>query len=293
MVDESRERHVVGLDVHAAAHAVGQALGLFKDFLEHEVRIAALLNLPQVDVDGLHVELLRLVQDADDLQLLVAAYDGDIAVLEVDHLVGVLNDGTGVGAEEEFVVADAHHQRALLAGGNNLVGVALVEHRNGIGANHLAERHLHRRQQVDALVFLDILDELDEHLGVGVALELHAFLLQLLLQVGVVLDDAVVDDGQIARLRIMGVRIAARRLAVGSPAGVGNADGAADVLVGAILAEVVNLALRLIDIQLALAVDKRHACRVVATILEPAQSFYQDGEGIFLSDISYYSAHKI
>ena len=41
----TRPIHMVGLDVDAASHAVGQALRLLKDFLQHEVRVAALFYL--------------------------------------------------------------------------------------------------------------------------------------------------------------------------------------------------------------------------------------------------------
>ena len=45
-----------------------------------------------------------------------------------------------------------------------------------------------------------ILYELYKHFRVGVALEVVAFALELLAKLGVVLDDTVVDDGDIARL---------------------------------------------------------------------------------------------
>ena len=81
VVYQRRERHVVGLYVHAASHAVGQAFGLLKNLLQHEVRIAPFLYLAQVNIDGLHVQFLRLVLDAHHPQLLAATDDGDVAVL--------------------------------------------------------------------------------------------------------------------------------------------------------------------------------------------------------------------
>ena len=45
VVDECRERDMGALYIDAPAHAVSQALRLLKDFLEHEVGVAALLYL--------------------------------------------------------------------------------------------------------------------------------------------------------------------------------------------------------------------------------------------------------
>ena len=71
----------------------------------------------------------------------------------------------------------------------------------------------------------------------------------------------------------MGMGIAAGGLAVGGPAGVGNAYGAADVFVAAILCKIVYLTFRLINVKTAVAADERHARRVVTTILQAAQTF--------------------
>ena len=89
---------MVGLHVDTASHAVSQAFGLLEDFLQHEVRIAALLYLAQVDVDGLDGQFLLFAQDADHLQVFAQSDDGDVAILQIDHLVGIFDDGAGIAA---------------------------------------------------------------------------------------------------------------------------------------------------------------------------------------------------
>ena len=142
-------------------------------------------------------------------------------------------------------------------------------------------------------MFLNIFYQLHQHLRVRITHKRHALGLQLLLQVGIVLDDTVMDDGQVLRFRIMRMGVTARRFTVGCPTGVGNADGAADVLISTIFTKVVNLTFRLIHIQVAIAVDQRHACRVVTTILQTAQALNQNRKSLFLSDITYYSTHNL
>ena len=59
-VDECRECHMVTLDIDTSTHAVGEALRLFENFLKHEVLVTTLFYLSEVDVDGLHLQLLFL-----------------------------------------------------------------------------------------------------------------------------------------------------------------------------------------------------------------------------------------
>ena len=52
--------------------------------------------------------------------------------------------------------------------------------------------------EVAMVGLLRIFDEVDEHLGVGVAIEMEPTLLQLVAKQGEVLDDAIVNDDKIA-----------------------------------------------------------------------------------------------
>ena len=133
---------MVALYIDTTTHTVRQTLGLLEDFLQHEMRIASLLNLSEVDIYGLHRQLLLFAQNTYHLQLLAQADNGNVTVFQIDHLVGVFNDRTGITAQEELIVANTNHQRALLAGSNNLAGVALVDDGNGVGTNHLIEGYL-------------------------------------------------------------------------------------------------------------------------------------------------------
>ena len=164
------------------------------------MRITTLLYLSEVDIHRLHLQLLILAEDVHHVQVLSQTDHGYIAVLQIHHLVSIFHDGAGVGTQEELILADAHHQRTLLAGGDDLRRIILVEHGDGVGTDHLVECHLHGRQQVELLVVLDILYQLHQHLRVRVADEVYALRLQLRLQVSIVLDDTVVDDGEVLRL---------------------------------------------------------------------------------------------
>ena len=133
------------------------------------------------------------------MQVLSATQHSDVPVFQIHYLVGIFHNRTGIRTKEELILTDAYHQRTLFASCDNLIRVALINDGDGIGANHLIEGHLYSCQQVELLLLLDVLDELHQHLRVGIRLKLHALGLQFCLQVGIVLDDTIMNDSQILR----------------------------------------------------------------------------------------------
>ena len=138
-------------------------------------------------------------------------------------------------------------------------------------------------------------DQVHGDLGVGVAGKLHAGLLQLVAQGGEVLDDAVVDDGDLAGGVAMRVCVAVGGTAVGRPAGVPQAGGAAQGPrrhLGDRVLEVLQPAGTATDGEFALVVNQSDSRRVVAPVLHPAQCVHDDSAGGGLPDISDDSAHS-
>ncbi|MHC2483690.1 hypothetical protein ACVIKP_005545 [Rhizobium leguminosarum] len=70
--------------------------------------------------------------------------------------------------------------------------------------------------------------EMRNHLGVRVGLKLHPYLRQSVLQLGEIFDDAVMNNGY--AIGKVWVSVAFCRCAMGRPARVGDADGAAQGL---------------------------------------------------------------
>ena len=65
------------------------------------------------------------------------------------------------------------------------------------------QRKLNGSEQVEVLLLLDILNQLYKHLGIGIRSELHPLLNELALKRSIILNDSIMDDGQIHGLRIM------------------------------------------------------------------------------------------
>jgi len=242
---------------------------LLVDLLRHEMAMALLLNdeaLPIHPVTRPVREHAVDVGDADPGGL----HDADVAVLQVGHLGGVLLDGEHVRGDQVLVRAIADHQRARAPRGQDQVGLARRDEGQGVAALEPPQRGPERRLQPHPLRHV-VGDELRDHLGIGGRGEDAALGLELLADLEIVLDDAVVDhrDG----LRRVGVRVGVghRRGAVSGPAGVADADVRLHRLPQDLALEIGDLAD--LPAQLQNAVQRRgQAGRIVSPILEPFQA---------------------
>ena len=116
-------------------------------------------------------------------------------------------------------------------------------------------------------------DQVDEHLTVGLGLEHMALGLQLALDRGIILDDAVMDHRQPARLVGVGMGIFRRWTAVCRPTGMGDPQGrlgAEPLIPPAIhhLLKVTHLPALLDCMELA-ALDHHKPRRVIPAVFQP------------------------
>ena len=129
---------------------------------------------------------------------------------------------------------------------------------------------------------------MDDDFGVGLGLEQVVVAFQFRLEVLVVLDDAVMDDGDLAGRMGMGVGFG--RTAMGRPAGVADADGSGKRLLLDAAVQVDQLAFRPAAIDPAID-QRRHAGTVVSAILQPPQTLDQKGSDLVLADDTDNTAH--
>src|SRR5690606_33328081 len=203
-----------------AFQCVGNGCWLFVDFLEHEVAVLALLQA----VGGVLVAQYRVVH-----QLVLPVPDvsglqrqaGVVALFQIDELIGYLQQGQRVGGYEAFFAALTYDQRAAHAGAVQGVGLVLVDYPHGVGTVGFGQGGAAGAEQV---LFLAVVmgQQVSDYFGVGFRGEVVAQFLELLTQLVVVFDDAVVDYGQ--PLGHMGVRVVFGGFTVGGPAGVGCAQ---------------------------------------------------------------------
>ena len=174
-----------------------------------------------------------------------------------------------------------------------VVGLVLVDDGHGVSADYLLEGLADGVEQRAAVLHLDELDELHEHFGVGLGVEVYAMLLECVLEDLEVLYGAVVDECQVAVLAVVGVGVVVGGFAVGSPASVGDSESGLRVLVAAEVLKRGHLAARLVHIYLVIGSEQRYAGAVVAPVFEALKALDEHVVDVAVANISYYSAHII
>mmetsp|Transcript_30514 Transcript_30514/g.90535 ORF Transcript_30514/g.90535 Transcript_30514/m.90535 type:complete len:318 (+) Transcript_30514:691-1644(+) len=183
--------------VQAPTHRVAERVRLVHDLLEHEVGVAALLDLLQGHVephdgvvDGPIVLPRALGQQHRLLRDVVGGHDGvarpldphQLPLPEVDHILRVLDDGRGVASQHVLAGADAEDQRGAFPRAYEEVRLVLEEEDDAVGAFDELER---ARDDLIPVCLghlqVQVLHEVGQELGVRLALEDVALALQLLL----------------------------------------------------------------------------------------------------------------
>ena len=154
-----------------------------------------------------------------------------------------------------------------------------AEHRDGVGALQARGGALHGVEQV---AVVELVDQVGDDLGVGLAFEHIALGLQLGAQFVMVLDDAVVHQGDTIT-REMRVGVVDRRYTVGGPTGVGDAGARLHIVLRDLHPQLGHPAGAAGAAQLATLVHG-HAARVVAPVLQPLQALDQDRDDVAVAD---------
>ena len=283
-----------------AQQRVRYRVGLLGDLLEHEVLVAALLGGRGVPVDvepavvdvrhgGVAVEIGDPVAPGGDDHRLVLA--------QLDGLAGVFDERRDVGADEHLAVTHAEHQRGRPPRSHDRARLVGMGEHQGEMPFQAAQHGQHRRREIAGV---PTVGELARHqvyrdLGVGVAGELHARELQLVTQRGVVLDDAVVYDRDLAGGIAVRVGVAIGRPAMRRPPGVpepGRSAGAVDTGLVQRCFQVRHATRLATHDEPTTTVEKRDACRVVSPVLHAAQRIDDDLAGRALPDVADDSAHS-
>ena len=179
----------------AVADRLGEALGLLVDLLEHVRLVAGALGDLLVPVDLVHLELdLLAVDGAHEADALGRDLD-DLAVVRVLDAARLGEERGDVRRDEALAVAEADHERRLVAHADEPLGLVVVDDDEREVAD---EPHEHRAHGLDEIALVGRLEQVRDDLGVGLGAEHVAGGLELGLELAVVLDDAVEHDRELA-----------------------------------------------------------------------------------------------
>ena len=243
----------------------------------------------QRHVGDTHVALDRAVVQVEHADR-PAGELGGIALFQEDHPARGRNDGRHVRGDEVLALAQPHQQRAAHARADQAPGLGAAEHGQRIGAGQFLHRGLQRGEQVLAAGHV-VVDQVGDHLGVGLRLEHVAQRGQALALGLVVLDDAVVDQGQVAVADVrMGIGLG--HPAMGGPAGMADAEHAAEAFRHRRL---LHLGHPAGAPHPAHAGRVRHgdSGRVIAAVLQALEAFDQDRNHIAICDRTDNAAHAV
>ena len=149
---------------------------------------------------------------------------------------------------------------------------------------------------LEEIALVAVADQVGEHFGVGLGVEMMALALEPGAEGAVVFDDAVVDERDVAGLVEMRVGVDLGRRAVGGPAGVGDAGGGAlEKRSAGQSARAWSLSAATLpgdlETTIAVVIEDGDARRVIAAVFEAAQAVDEHAWRIRFSDVSDDSAH--
>jgi hypothetical protein len=294
--------HLVALEADAVEHDVaaavgdaardglGEHAGLLVDLLGHEVAMAFLAHGQALAIHlvagPLHVMPLEIAQGHPR-----GLDDADVAVLEIAHRLRVGLDGEDVGGEEELFLAIADDERARPTGAENHARMAGRDETESKAALEAPEGRTERLHEAKPSRHPRG-HEVGHDLGVGGRGEVIAGGLELVAQLQIILDDAVVHDGDTsARVRMrMGIGLGGG--AMGGPAGMPDAHVRLQGLLEHLALQIDDLA----DLatELETAVEGNGETRgVIAAVLQALETVHHHDLGEVVPDVADDAAHDL
>ena len=278
--------------IRTTQQGVCHRCGLVKDFLFHEGIEAALFGAGRVPVDVEFLALGGIARKVGDAVGIGGDRD-DLVLAEFHRAAGEVNEAGDIRAQEVLAFAQAQDQRGVAAGSDDNAGVIGVHCKQGERTLELAGGEFHRAGEVAfAGTAVDRAEQCCSHLGVRLRDKFDALGEQLALEFCEVLDDAVVDHGEVAAIGKVGVGIRVGGSAVGRPAGVADAGQRGRQRVCFKGSDEVGELARLLARVDARVRDNGQPGRVVAAILEaskPLKNHIERAMIGFASSITYVS----
>ena len=251
------EHHAPRGTIDAAKQRVRDGARLLEDLFQHEVLVAGLRGADRIEVDGALLPLHRCAAlDASEADA-VGRHDREISGLEKAHLTGVLEERGHVGRDEVLLLPVPHDHSTGIADARRDDGSRIGRRDERQRRGTLQAREDRKRSVLERETPLElVLEQVNDHLGVGLRRERVAGRHQRSLQLLEVLDDAVMDHGCRARAVDVRVRVLLRRTTVRRPARVPDAGRAERGVRRDDLREVVELALGAHDIERAVLLER-------------------------------------
>ena len=151
MIDHSGKYHIVCFHIDTSTHTIMNTIGLFENLFQHKMRISPFFQLAEIKLHFFNFRCHFNITQVDHLQFFSQMENSNFSVFQINHLICIFYNRSGIRSKEELVRSNPHYQRATLTGSNNLIGMLFIKNRNRIGTNHFSQRQLNGCQQTDLI----------------------------------------------------------------------------------------------------------------------------------------------
>ena len=156
--------------MHAGANAGAQRVGLFLDFLHHEVIVTALFCGGNIVIYRIHFVVNRLAIHIHQLHG-IRLDERDFVVAQQIILAGMVEYRRNIRCDVIFVFAQTDNHRAVLANCEQGVRIVGAQDAQCIRA---ADAVQHLDERADQIAVVQIVKQLCDNFGVGLRAEYHA-----------------------------------------------------------------------------------------------------------------------
>src|ERR1700735_115128 len=213
------EEHFSGFLRNSAEQRVAHGARLLKNFLLHEMLEAAFFGHDRVPgdvldraVDGVAFE----IHQADALR----GEHGDFAVAEEEHIASVLENRGNIACDKKLVLTQPYHNGRAKACRNYLERIARGQCHESVSPAHHFD--CLQNSSFERSVFRIFFDEVRDDFSIRFGEKFVTFFDELMLQLHIIFDDAIVYDDDFTGAVAVRVGILFGWASVGGPTGVAD-----------------------------------------------------------------------
>ena len=200
--------------IQAASHGIAQSLGLFIDFLQHEMLKAAFFRCFGIPVNDKH-----LLADGSAVDILhpntVCRYRSDFAVTHDKGTARMVDNCRNIGSDKVFTLAQADNQRIILFGADDFIRLVFAHKYQAVGAFDKLQHLFDGFFEISVIL---VSHQMSYNLAVRFGQEFMSLGNQLFLQAKIVFNNTVMDNDKLTAAVRMRMRVAIRRTAMCCPA---------------------------------------------------------------------------
>ena len=111
--------------IDSTAHRIGDGFGLFRDLLEHEEVISALLCRGCVPINRERGGGHRFTIEIRDFNSVGREFD-NLILSEFNRVSRVINESSNIGGQECLAVTDPNYKRRVTSSSHNAIGASGV-----------------------------------------------------------------------------------------------------------------------------------------------------------------------